>query len=436
MKDIMPETFKCASCSAPLEFEGKTMQKCGFCGSTVIVPADLFYRGSGFPGSVGSGTLGKAEKIAEIRRLILAGKKIEAIKVFRETFGVGLKEAKDAVEALERGEGVDLTGMQFSPRSRTAPVNGEAVKVAGIAIGGTFLIFTIGALIFTGLVFALVVAMSVGSDTVPRVDHGSRTNRSADGTSEAPSLTELLRIGGEGTGAGKFKDNRHVAVDGKGRIYSADYSGGRFQVFDREGEFLTQWNGEPGMLLFGLDADRKGTIYIVTNKGIRAHNGETGEMLFRFDDHGFRDIAVGLDGRIFAAGRRGISVFDRQLKLLQEFKDAAKDAAANLGFEKIAVDGNGTMFLTDRMSKEIIKFSSDGKFLNRVTTEVRSANDIALDPQGRIYLSDTSQIAIFGQDGRPIKTIDAYQAFGIAFNDAGELYIAARPYVLKQRIEF
>lgn len=277
--------------------------------------------------------------------------------------------------------------------------------------------------------------MSVGNEAVPSVEHANKAPRSADGTSEAPSVTELLRIGGEGTGAGRFKDNRHVAVDGKGRIYSADYSGGRFQVFDREGEFLSQWNGEPGMLLYGLDADRQGIIYMVTNKGIRAHNGETGELLHKFDDHGLRDVAVGLDGRIFAAGRRGISIFDGQLKLLRDFKDAAKDASTNLGFEKIAVDGSGTMFLTDRMSKDIIKFSSEGKFLNRVTTEVRSANDIALDPQGRIYLSDTSQIAIFGQDGRPIKSIDAFQAFGIVLNDAGELYIAARPYILKQRVD-
>lgn len=434
MTDIMPETFKCASCSAPLEFEGKTMQKCSFCGSTVIVPADLFYRGTGYPGSA-VGISGNAERIAEVRRLITAGKKIEAIKVFRETFGAGLKEAKEAVEALERGEGVVLTAKQFSLGSRATPVNGEAVKVAGIAIGGTFLIFTIGALIFTGLIVAMVVALSVGNEAVPSVEHANKATRSADGTSEAPSVTELLRIGGEGTGAGRFKDNRHVAVDGKGRIYSADYSGGRFQVFDREGEFLSQWNGEPGMLLYGLDADRQGIIYMVTNKGIRAHNGETGELLHKFDDHGLRDIAVGLDGRIFAAGRRGISIFDGQLKLLRDFKDAAKDASTNLGFEKIAVDGSGTMFLTDRMSKDIIKFSSEGKFLNRVTTEVRSANDIALDPQGRIYLSDTSQIAIFGQDGRPIKSIDAFQAFGIVLNDAGELYIAARPYILKQRVD-
>jgi ribosomal protein L7/L12 len=40
----------------------------------------------------------------EIVLLLQGSKKIEAIKVYRERTGVGLKEAKDAVEALERGE--------------------------------------------------------------------------------------------------------------------------------------------------------------------------------------------------------------------------------------------------------------------------------------------------------------------------------------------
>jgi ribosomal protein L7/L12 len=38
----------------------------------------------------------------EIRELLLAGKKIEAIKQYREASGLGLKESKDAVEAIEK----------------------------------------------------------------------------------------------------------------------------------------------------------------------------------------------------------------------------------------------------------------------------------------------------------------------------------------------
>lgn len=38
--------------------------------------------------------------LSAIRQLANAGKKIEAIKIYRETFGVGLKEAKESVEKL------------------------------------------------------------------------------------------------------------------------------------------------------------------------------------------------------------------------------------------------------------------------------------------------------------------------------------------------
>lgn len=38
-----------------------------------------------------------------VRRLVDEGKKIEAIKLYREMTGLGLKEAKDAVEGIEKG---------------------------------------------------------------------------------------------------------------------------------------------------------------------------------------------------------------------------------------------------------------------------------------------------------------------------------------------
>jgi large subunit ribosomal protein L7/L12 len=40
--------------------------------------------------------------------LVRSGKKIEAIKIYRQRMGVGLKEAKEAIEALQRGETVPV----------------------------------------------------------------------------------------------------------------------------------------------------------------------------------------------------------------------------------------------------------------------------------------------------------------------------------------
>lgn len=44
-----------------------------------------------------------AELEREVRSLLDQGKKIEAVKVYKDHFVCGLKDAKDAVEALQRG---------------------------------------------------------------------------------------------------------------------------------------------------------------------------------------------------------------------------------------------------------------------------------------------------------------------------------------------
>ncbi len=49
------------------------------------------------------------QTLKQIYTELSAGRKIEAIKVFREKFNTGLKEAKEAVEALERGEKINMS---------------------------------------------------------------------------------------------------------------------------------------------------------------------------------------------------------------------------------------------------------------------------------------------------------------------------------------
>lgn len=43
------------------------------------------------------------DPMAEVHEHLRAGKKIQAVKVYREITGVGLKEAKDAVDRMEAG---------------------------------------------------------------------------------------------------------------------------------------------------------------------------------------------------------------------------------------------------------------------------------------------------------------------------------------------
>ena len=57
------------------------------------------------------------EKIAELSALIFQRRKIEAIKIYRDLTGLGLKESKDAVEELEASL-QKASPEKFSPESK------------------------------------------------------------------------------------------------------------------------------------------------------------------------------------------------------------------------------------------------------------------------------------------------------------------------------
>ena len=69
-------------------------------------------------------------------------------------------------------------------------------------------------------------------------------------------------------------------------------------------------------------------------------------------------------------------------------------------------------------------------------TGANAAHAVAVDPSGRVFVSDTSEIFVLDANGQALRSIDAYQAFGITFDADGNLFIAARPYVLKQKLTF
>jgi ribosomal protein L7/L12 len=82
---------------------------CPFCNNSVIIPPELRQPGvlpnlrSGNSTAVTDSRLQTADQINEIARLVQHGDKIGAIKLYRQITGVGLVEAKTAVEAIQAG---------------------------------------------------------------------------------------------------------------------------------------------------------------------------------------------------------------------------------------------------------------------------------------------------------------------------------------------
>jgi DNA-binding beta-propeller fold protein YncE len=255
----------------------------------------------------------------------------------------------------------------------------------------------------------------------------------------------LLTFGSEGIGPGMFTDARSIGVDGAGKIYVGEYTGGRIQVFDAAGKFLTQWSiGDRKTILRGLATDRKGTVYAAHGGKIVRYSGETGETLgeLEYERSGFDDVTAGADGGLVAAwqaNRDDIVAFDANGKAVRTIPAAISSASGDSELSmRVAVDGSGQIYALGRFNNGVFKFARDGKFVNRFGSggdqpgQFRAPYSIAIDGYGRVLVGDIKGIQVFDANGRFLALLEQKgMAFGIVFNDKNELFVVARDRVIK-----
>jgi DNA-binding beta-propeller fold protein YncE len=254
----------------------------------------------------------------------------------------------------------------------------------------------------------------------------------------------LMAFGAEGIGPGNFKDARSVAVDAQGRIYVGEYTGGRVQVFDSAGKFVTQWSVDPKMPLRGLAADRGGTVYAVQRGDITRYEGATGKSLGNVGAGGgrFDDVAVAADGGLVAFAQDphdNIVRIDRSGQASKIIRRAVSGQTDRSELDiRVAVDGLGNVYGLGTFNDAVFKFSPDGRFLTQFggdgdePGQFRAPGAIAVDNQGRVYVADFKGVQIFDPNGRYLDTIKVKgAASGLAFNERGELFVVARTQVLK-----
>jgi len=260
----------------------------------------------------------------------------------------------------------------------------------------------------------------------------------------------LLKFGEEGIGPGMFKDARSIAVDGSGRIYVGEYTGGRIQVFDAAGKFITQWNiGDRKTILRGLAADRKGTVYVVEGGKIHRYQGDNGTQLDDLpyvDGWGFDDATVGADGSVIAAwyrNRDDIVRFSNSGQVTKTIRAAISGASGDSELDtRVAVDGLGNIYALGHFNSAVFKFTPEGKFVNQFggqgeqPGQFRAPQAIAVDGKGRVFVSDIKGVQIFDDNGRYLRTFSSEGgASGMVFNDNNELFVVGRKHVIKYSLK-
>ena len=120
--------------------------------------------------------------------------------------------------------------------------------------------------------------------------------------------------GKAGKGQGEFDVPHALAMDSSGRLFVADRSNDRIQIFDQDGKFLAEWRqfGRPS----GIYIDRNDILYAADSQsgekfnapfrqGIRIGSVKDGKVVAFITEEGPKpDMAEGVaadkDGNVFA----------------------------------------------------------------------------------------------------------------------------------------
>jgi DNA-binding beta-propeller fold protein YncE len=257
-----------------------------------------------------------------------------------------------------------------------------------------------------------------------------------------------LRFCAEGIGAGQLDDPRAIAADSEGNIYVADYTSGRLQSFDALGKFRWLANLGEESYVQALEQARDGALLVVTRGALRRFNPADGAELPALpisDEYYFEDVSVAPDGRIAAiVDSEDILLLDPSYRLLLFVPEAIETASGDSELEAdIDIDGLGNLYVLGTFNDSVFTFTSDGRFTNRIGSsgdargQLSAAGDLAVDGQGRIYVSDFNGVQVFAADGRFLDRFDlGGYVFGLNFDLQNKLYtISNDPEVMRLSVE-
>ena len=409
----MPELLRCPSCNANLEIEedeSRAVIRCAYCGSTVAVPEHL--RAKSQPVTELSLNLSPELVTMSTGRTLPSSVGCLIWLIVILAVGIPLLLVAGSIPAVQ-----ERLGWAEDRDART-----EAT----------------GAALATGIAEQVMEAVAPSTPT--------------PAPSPTPAFAEpALAVGEKGTGRGQFENPRRLAVDNAGRVYVWDADGQRVQVFDEAGVYQAQWPlDDPVRFLL---ADRQGRLYVL-GETLHRYDGATGEKLDEIAVTTPRGVLTQFQAMAFTpqgdlilsywdagAWMDALLRVDSQGALLELWPGAMTDAYGKDGLAKqLAVDRNGFIYAFEL--EAILKFSPEGRFLNRVGSrgsepgEWSAPQNIAVDRNGRLYIGEWKGIHVYDGNARFLDTIPTGDyVMDLAISDNNDIWAIVGGQVVRFAIQ-
>jgi DNA-binding beta-propeller fold protein YncE len=225
---------------------------------------------------------------------------------------------------------------------------------------------------------------------------------------EAPEIAEKPVEDGRPPFSG-MKEPRDADVDGRGRLWVADFGNSRLRIFDRGGGFLGGWGGrgdttyalrDPCAVAIGNEA-----VYVADTWNGRVQSFSlTGEWKAKAVElYGPRGVAVAKDGKVWVTdtGNHRIAAFDPGLSNKLVFGKQGSgpgDFSSPVG---IAAGPSGAIYVADTGNHRIQVLAADGRFVKSLPVRgwegpVEPHLEVGTDET--IYATDPAASAVIAFD--------------------------------------
>ncbi len=287
-----------------------------------------------------------------------------------------------------------------------------------------------------------------GSGLLEPLDLAVQDTSSRDYPSEGEELPAGRVLGGPGSGPGQFSEPRGVAADARGNLYVADTKNSRVEILDGNGAFLRALGGvkgggdgqlnEPCGVAVGPD----GEIYVADTWNHRvARFSAEGEWRgeWKDPDRGFFGprAVVFAKGFLYVSdtGNKRIVKFDADGKVAGSWGSGGIGPGQFVEPVGIAADAAGRIYVADTGNHRVQVFEADGAFVRQFPVygwkDFYTEPYLAVGPSDSVFVTDSwkGRIAQYDATGNLQKSYKANglkSPTGIALDPFGRLVVSDR----------